>query len=91
MCIVVIHILLLRSTIVLLFLYVYGIVIVVLFCSVVVVQCDCLFVCGFVPYRQLELLAFEGLVPWVIVCVCVGVTLCYSELLRAGVSFSELD
>ena len=34
----------------------------------------CLFVCGFVPYRQLELLAIEGLVPWVIICVCAGVT-----------------
>ena len=34
----------------------------------------CLFVCGFVPYRQLELLAVEGLVPWVIICVCAGVT-----------------
>ena len=33
-----------------------------------------LFVCGFVPYRQLELLAFEGLVPWAIICVCAGVT-----------------
>ena len=33
-----------------------------------------LFVCGFVPYRQLELLAVEGLVPWVIICVCAGVT-----------------
>ena len=48
-------------------------------------------VCGFVPYRQLEILAFESLVPWVIVCVCAGVTLCYFELLRAGVLFSELD
>ena len=51
----------------------------------------CLFVCGFVPYRQLELLAVEGLVPWVIICVCAGVTYCYSELLRAGVLLSELD
>ena len=51
----------------------------------------CLFVCGFVPYRKLELLAFEGLVPWVIVCVWAGVTLCCSELLRVGVLFSELD
>ena len=32
-----------------------------------------LFVCGVVPYRQLELLAFGGLVPWVIICVCAGV------------------
>ena len=55
------------------------------YCNVVVV------VCGFVSYRQLELLAFEGLVPWVIVCVCAGVTLCYYELLRAGVLFSGLD
>ena len=33
-----------------------------------------LFVCEFVSYRQLELLAFEGLVPWVNVYVCAGVT-----------------
>ena len=53
--------------------------------------CLILFVCGFVPYRQLELLAVEGLVPWVIIGVCAGVTYCYSELLRAGVLLSELD
>ena len=35
----------------------------------------CLFVGVFrVPYRQRELLAFEDIVPWVIICVCTGVT-----------------
>ena len=34
----------------------------------------CLF-CGFIPFNQLELLAIEGVVPWISIrCVCTGVT-----------------
>ena len=29
---------------------------------------------GFSSYMQLELLAFEDLVPWISICVCTGVT-----------------
>ena len=31
----------------------------------------------FVPYRKLELLAFEGLVPWISICVSTGVQSIY--------------